>query len=538
MTDLSSLGVKRKISSSPKTIQNKPSQTKPIAKGPTEKQRREVEFMDIMNEVDDSQENFIDSDDEKTSEIETNLREPQRRGSESKETDDIIMTEEEFLKQQNLNMKNQLLNSSSSESELDSDDSDIESLFPVQSIKKRRSKGGSLDDDDDDEDESDDSSISTKNSYESLVDKFLEKSSEKEKDKDYENKDLEAENNDDVVMAPIDMSEKDKTAVVDEEKDSTKEQPSTSSNKSKSIIASKPFKNLEKELNATFSSDESDNESKLKKSTPRKNSSNEILDTTMFKQNQKEIDSNKLSEMLANASKRKTPTVRETLDECISLSSDDDLEIEPAPVENVEQKEETTEDSDDKHKDRTVRKLLRSDQLAGETKDAQRQESDRVKRLEKKNKRLQQIIKEHREKNKAQQKDSDDVIEIVEDIILDHDSEKKQNIIVHRDILKHLKAHQVDGIKFMYDCCYGSVDTLDQHPGSGCILAHCMGLGKTLQLISLLHTVISYPQLRTTKVLVICPKSTVLNWKEEIERWLSPIKDGRRIKLYQFPDQS
>lgn len=33
----------------------------------------------------------------------------------------------------------------------------------------------------------------------------------------------------------------------------------------------------------------------------------------------------------------------------------------------------------------------------------------------------------------------------------------------------------------MYDSCYGSVDSLEKFPGSGCILAHCMGLGKTLQ---------------------------------------------------------
>ena len=42
-------------------------------------------------------------------------------------------------------------------------------------------------------------------------------------------------------------------------------------------------------------------------------------------------------------------------------------------------------------------------------------------------------------------------------------------------------SFQVDGIKFMYDSCYGSVDNLEKYPGSGCVLAHCMGLGKTLQ---------------------------------------------------------
>lgn len=56
--------------------------------------------------------------------------------------------------------------------------------------------------------------------------------------------------------------------------------------------------------------------------------------------------------------------------------------------------------------------------------------------------------------------------------------------------------------------------------GSGCILAHCMGLGKTLQLIALIDTIISYKELNTRKILVLCPKSTVLNWCDEIANWL------------------
>lgn len=33
----------------------------------------------------------------------------------------------------------------------------------------------------------------------------------------------------------------------------------------------------------------------------------------------------------------------------------------------------------------------------------------------------------------------------------------------------------------MWDCCCESVKKIEKSVGSGCILAHCMGLGKTLQ---------------------------------------------------------
>ncbi len=72
--------------------------------------------------------------------------------------------------------------------------------------------------------------------------------------------------------------------------------------------------------------------------------------------------------------------------------------------------------------------------------------------------------------------------------------------------------------------------------GSGCILAHCMGLGKTLQLITLLHTVINVPECTTNRILILCPKSTVSNWKAEIAHWTGSIKQTRRLKVFEFSD--
>lgn len=107
-----------------------------------------------------------------------------------------------------------------------------------------------------------------------------------------------------------------------------------------------------------------------------------------------------------------------------------------------------------------------------------------------------------------------------QELILKTNGETQEATIVHPDVSRYLKVHQVDGIKFLFKNCF--------EKNSGCILAHCMGLGKTLQVISLIHTVINSREYETNKILVLCPISTIMNWKEEIVRWLSQIDDGHR----------
>src|SRR5436190_15884154 len=66
--------------------------------------------------------------------------------------------------------------------------------------------------------------------------------------------------------------------------------------------------------------------------------------------------------------------------------------------------------------------------------------------------------------------------------------------------------------------------------GKGCLLAHTMGLGKTLQVIAVLVTlsllppdvrVDMPPHLRkeNRRYLVVCPPGIVENWKCEFKRW-------------------
>lgn len=63
-------------------------------------------------------------------------------------------------------------------------------------------------------------------------------------------------------------------------------------------------------------------------------------------------------------------------------------------------------------------------------------------------------------------------------LVLDFDPETKEELIsVDRKLVKKLKPHQGQGVKFMWDACFESIERLDGTNGGGCILAHCMGLG-------------------------------------------------------------
>lgn len=53
-----------------------------------------------------------------------------------------------------------------------------------------------------------------------------------------------------------------------------------------------------------------------------------------------------------------------------------------------------------------------------------------------------------------------------------------------------------------------------------------------LQVVSLLHTLLSHEETEVRTVMVVCPLSTVLNWYNEFDKWLKDVEGGDAIEVY------
>ncbi|CAL1535806.1 unnamed protein product, partial [Lymnaea stagnalis] len=94
------------------------------------------------------------------------------------------------------------------------------------------------------------------------------------------------------------------------------------------------------------------------------------------------------------------------------------------------------------------------------------------------------------------------------------------DIYLAPQIAQAIKPHQIGGVRFLYDNMVESLERFRTTPGFGCILAHSMGLGKTIQLISFIDIFIRC----TGGKLVLCivPINTLQNWLAEFNYWLPP----------------
>ncbi|PWW78074.1 hypothetical protein C7212DRAFT_357164 [Tuber magnatum] len=104
---------------------------------------------------------------------------------------------------------------------------------------------------------------------------------------------------------------------------------------------------------------------------------------------------------------------------------------------------------------------------------------------------------------------------------------KHNDIYFHPDFAGTLKPHQVDGVRFLWQ------QLVQSGEGRGALLAHTMGLGKTLQVITFLYTLATaaaskqeatigqIPEaLRESKTLILSPPGLVENWWDEFQKWL------------------
>lgn len=109
-------------------------------------------------------------------------------------------------------------------------------------------------------------------------------------------------------------------------------------------------------------------------------------------------------------------------------------------------------------------------------------------------------------------------------------------IFIPPKISEQMKAHQIVGVRFMWR----EITAQEEDGVQGCLLAHTMGLGKTMQTIALLVAVVEASESdnngirrqlpkslrpknirnqRKLRMLILCPPTLLSNWKREIDQW-------------------
>ena len=101
------------------------------------------------------------------------------------------------------------------------------------------------------------------------------------------------------------------------------------------------------------------------------------------------------------------------------------------------------------------------------------------------------------------------------------------DVVVDPFVCKQLREHQREGVAFLYDCVMG----IRSNEGQGAILADDMGLGKSLQVIALLWTLIKQNPVFgdppvVQKAIIVCPATLCVNWRKEFRKWLGAERIG------------
>lgn len=153
-----------------------------------------------------------------------------------------------------------------------------------------------------------------------------------------------------------------------------------------------------------------------------------------------------------------------------------------------------------------------------------------------------------------------DASKIENPIVMNKAIDADVDVIVDPLLSKHLRPHQREGVKFMYDCLLGLSRPPKCEPATtaedltarrltlerdsdinGCLLADEMGLGKTLMTIAVLWTLLKQTPKASSvpcsqqgvplqglchKILIVCPVTLIANWKREFNKWLNLSRIG------------
>ena len=125
-----------------------------------------------------------------------------------------------------------------------------------------------------------------------------------------------------------------------------------------------------------------------------------------------------------------------------------------------------------------IRKLISDFKLSQSTREAEKAEKQRLVRLQNKDTLL---IDDNGDGDSCEETS-------VEPLVLEKGKEGKGSLNVSLKLVKQLKPHQRGGVSFLWDSVCESVNMLRDSQGSGALLAHCMGLGKTIQVSDWLFT--------------------------------------------------
>lgn len=115
-------------------------------------------------------------------------------------------------------------------------------------------------------------------------------------------------------------------------------------------------------------------------------------------------------------------------------------------------------------------------------------------------------------------------------------ADNEVDIFLAPQIARIIKPHQIGGVRFLYDNVIEAVDRFDTSTGFGCILAHSMGLGKTLQVVCFSDIFLRHTSAKT--ILCIMPINTLQNWLAEYNMWLpkdpsnSPLLNSGEVSPY------